>query len=163
VIAMEVPPIAAGPGALAGALAQCLPLPRGNVRALPRLSRCLVVNGSLHPTSAAQIDLGRMQGFFQGGWQCFDRDAGGTGLDRALRTGECIRRWIESSPVEALIVFGGDTAFGIHRALGSQPFEAYGEVVPGVPLSRSGDLFWITKAGGFGEPDILCDIQRRLT
>jgi uncharacterized protein YgbK (DUF1537 family) len=65
--------------------------------------------------------------------------------------------------MDALVVFGGDTAFGIHKALGGQPFEVWGEVLPGVPLSRSGDLFWITKAGGFGAADVLCGIRRILT
>ncbi len=159
VAAMEPPPIAAGPAALAGALAQCLPLPRCAVRGFPRLPRCLVVNGSRHPTSTSQIDAA----LFENGWEYFAEDCGGTGPDRAIRTGERIRKRIESSPVDALIVFGGDTAFGIHSALGSHPFEAYGEVVPGAPLSRSGNIFWITKAGGFGGRDILCDIRRRLT
>jgi uncharacterized protein YgbK (DUF1537 family) len=72
--------------------------------------------------------------------------------------GELVRRQIEISPVDVLTVFGGDTALGIHRALGGPPFEAWVEIVPGVPLSRCGDLFWITKAGGFGAADILCKI-----
>jgi uncharacterized protein YgbK (DUF1537 family) len=159
VLAMEPPPIAAGPAALAGALAQCLPLPRATIRKLPRLSRCLVVNGSRHPASAAQIESAH----FENDWEYFNEDCGGTGPERATRTGERIRQRIEDSPVDALVVFGGDTAFGIHSALGAHPFEAYGEVVPGVPISRSNGLFWITKAGGFGSPGILCDIRKRLT
>lgn len=158
VLAMDPTPIAAGPAALAGALAQLVPMHRGIVREHPRLSRFLVVNGSRHPVSAGQIDAARADG----GWDFFEVDCGGTGLDRALRAGERIRQRIEASPVDALIVFGGDTAFGIHRALDLNPFESHGEVVPGVPISRSGNLFWITKAGGYGAPGILCDIRRRL-
>lgn len=164
ILATDSPPLAAGPAALAGALAQCVPsLPRGEVRPLPRLPRCLVVNGSLHPTSVAQVAFAQTQRCFASGWQYFAADPGSTGPDRAGQTGEGVRRRIEASPVDALVVFGGDTAFGIHRALGGRPFEVWGEVLPGVPLSRCGDLFWVTKAGGFGAPDILCDLRRALT
>jgi uncharacterized protein YgbK (DUF1537 family) len=121
-----------------------------------------VVNGSLHPASAAQVALARAAGCFHGGWRLFEEDPGGAGLDRAARMGELVRRQIETSPVDALTVFGGDTAVGIHRALGGPPFEAWAEIVPGVPLSRCGGLFWITKAGGFGAADILCQIQNMM-
>ena len=164
ITAMDPPPLAAGPAALAGALAQCIPsLCRGEVRAPPRLTRCLVINGSLHPASLGQVAFARTQSCFVGGWRCFDDAPGSAGLDRAGQTGERVRRLIANSPVDALVVFGGDTVFGIHRALGGQPFEAWCEVLPGVPLSRCGDLFWVTKAGGFGAPDILCSIRRALT
>jgi D-threonate/D-erythronate kinase len=163
IMAMDPPPLAAGPAALAGALAQCIPLCRGEVRALPRLPRCLVVNGSLHPASIAQVDFARTHRCFEGGWRYLEADPGSSGRDRTGQTGECVRQLIASSLVDALVVFGGDTAFGIHQRLGGQPFEAWGEVLPGVPLSRCGDLFWVTKAGGFGAPDFLCDLRRILT
>ena len=164
ITAVDPPPLAAGPAALAGALAQCIPwLPRGEIRLWPRLPRCLVVNGSLHPASIAQVAFARTQRCFQGGWRYFDDDPETAGLRRAGQIGERVRRLLEASPVDALIVFGGDTAFGLHRALGGQLFEAWGEVLPGVPLSRCGNRFWITKAGGFGAPDVLCDIRRILT
>lgn len=164
ITAMDPPSLAAGPAALAWALAQCIPsMCRGEVRCLPRLPRCLVINGSLHPASVAQVAFARARGCFVGGWRYFDDAPGCAGLDRARQTAERVRCLIRTSPVDALVVFGGDTAFGIHRALGGQPFEVWDEVLPGVPLSRSGDLFWVTKAGGFGAPDMLCNIQRALT
>jgi len=164
IAAVDPPPLAAGPAALAGALAQCIPLLcRGEVRPLPRLPRCLVINGSLHPASAAQVAFARTERCFEGGWRYFDDAPEAAGLNRAGQTGECVRSLIEASPVDALVVFGGDTAFGIHRALGGQPFEVWGEVLPGVPLARCGDLFWVTKAGGFGAPDLLCNLRRAVT
>jgi D-threonate/D-erythronate kinase len=164
IMAMDPLPLAAGPAALAGALAQCVPsLPRAEVRPLPRLPRCLVVNGSLHPASLAQVAFARTHRCFEGGWRYFDDRSEAAGTGRAGQTGECVRHLIEASPLDALVVFGGDTTFGIHRALGGQPFDAWGEVLPGVPLSRCGDLFWVTKAGGFGAPDILCQLWRALT
>jgi len=165
IVAVDPPSLAAGPAALAGALAQCLPaLCRGEACALPRLPRCLVINGSLHPASAAQVAFARMARCFEGGgWRCFEDHPEGAGSNRADQIGERVHRLIDASPVDGLVVFGGDTAFGIHQALGGQPFEVWGEVLPGVPLARCGQLFWVTKAGGFGAPDILCSIRRALT
>lgn len=157
------PVIAAGPAALAGALAECLDLDRKETRGLPKLPRCLVVNGSMHPVSAAQIEFAQNHGCFQNGWRYIDDHGDGSGSDRAIQTGDCIRRVVESSQIDGIVIFGGDTAFGIHQALGSRPFDPYGEIMTGVPVSRCGDLFWITKAGGFGAPDMLCNIQRKLT
>jgi uncharacterized protein YgbK (DUF1537 family) len=155
--------IAAGPAALAGALARCLPLAGRGIQPFPRLPRCLLVNGSLHPTSQEQVAFATTHGCLDAGWRTLEDDSGGLGLDRARRTGEAVRRSLEAAPADAVIVFGGDTASGVHHALGGQPFEPLGEILPGVPLSRCGALYWITKAGGFGEPDVLCEIRRRLT
>lgn len=155
-------PIAAGPGALGGALASCLRSAMGTAPALPRVSRCLVINGSTHPVSAQQIKFAQNFGCFDDEWIYFTGAGSGAGLARAAHTGEQVRKELDELRFEALIVFGGDTALGIHRALGSQDFYPRGEIAPGVPLSRCGDLFWITKAGGFGPPDLLCDIRRRL-
>jgi uncharacterized protein YgbK (DUF1537 family) len=160
----ETPPLLAGPAALAGALVDFMPLSRGGVRPVPRVSRCLVVNGSLHPVSAAQIEFARDHGCFENGWLLFEHEGlSGGGVDRALRTGELVHDLLTESSMDAVVVFGGDTAFGIHHAFGAPTFDPYREVYPGVPLSRCGDLFWITKAGGFGDPALLCEIRRRLT
>jgi D-threonate/D-erythronate kinase len=160
----QTPPLLVGPAALAGALVDFIPLSRGHVQPVPRMSRCLVVNGSLHPVAAAQIEFARDRGCFENGWLLFEHDGlSGAGVDRALRTGELVHDLLAKSPMDAVVVFGGDTAFGIHHAFGAPTFDSYGEVYPGVPLSRCGDLFWITKAGGFGDRDLLCEIRRRLT
>jgi uncharacterized protein YgbK (DUF1537 family) len=149
--------IAAGPAALAACLrSRCATVP------LPRVSRCLIVNGSMHPTSAQQVDFARGHDCFDDEWICFEGIHHGEGLEHSARIGVQVRQALSQSQFDALIVFGGDTALGIHRALGSHDFRPYGEAAPGVPASRCGDLVWITKAGGFGPPDLLCDIRRRL-
>jgi uncharacterized protein YgbK (DUF1537 family) len=155
--------IAAGPAALAGALAGHAQLPRQATQPSPHVSRCLVVNGSLHPTSAAQVEFAREHGCFDKHWRLFENDLGGAGLERAKRLGECVRTSLDVVPADALMVFGGDCAFGIHYAMGSPAFKPYRELLPGVPLSRCGNLYWITKAGGFGETGLICEIRRRLT
>ena len=170
-------PLAAGPAALAGALAAHLDLPRAGPPPWPPLGRCLLVNGSLHPVSIAQAAYARAHGWratlpgcapgalAKGGCYVLNPDAGlaGAGLERAAAAGELVRGILDRAPLDALIVFGGDTAFAIHRALGAPDFQPVGEIVPGVPVSRCAGRVWITKAGGFGLPSILCDIQRLLT
>jgi uncharacterized protein YgbK (DUF1537 family) len=158
-----VPPrICAGPAALAGSLAQLIGSPAGRIE-FPPVSRCLVVNGSMHPASIQQMNVAKEHGIFDDHWKALGETMDGSGSERALLVGEYVRRILSSEDFDAVIVFGGDTAFGIHRALGSAPFEAIGEIAPGVAVSRSDDLLWITKAGGFGAPDILATIRRRLT
>jgi D-threonate/D-erythronate kinase len=148
IVSQNPRPIAAGPAALAQALVACLG--HEHTPEFPRLSRCLVVNGSLHPASAAQIESARHADV--NGWRILDHNP----------APEKVRHELATNPYDGLIVFGGDTAFAIHRALNAPAFEPIGEVLPGVPLSRCGDLTWITKAGGFGPPDLLLQLQRCL-
>lgn len=155
--------ICAGPAALAGALAMQFSAGAKPPIEFPRISRCLVANGSLHPMSVAQIAIAQQKGFFDENWKLLDEPVEGFGSERALRVGECVRRILNCERFDALVVFGGDTALGIHRAVGSHSFQAVGEITPGVAVSRSGDLLWITKAGGFGPTDILATIRHRLT
>ena len=163
ILGTPAPVVAAGTGALAGAMAARLRRPDVGKLMWPRIARCLVVNGSLHPASIEQIGLAKRQGCFDGEWNLLGGLEQGYGWERALCTGKEVKSRLLGSPLDALVVFGGDTAFGIHQALGAEPFDSLGELLPGVPLSRSGDLFWITKAGGFGNPEVLCDIRKRLT
>src|SRR5207253_1272048 len=94
--------LSAGPAALAEALASRIDIPRTPVPPFPKARRCLVVNGSLHPLSARQAAVAS------------DRDwtivhDGGPGI------GERVRALVDA--IDALIIFGGDTAFEILRAL----------------------------------------------
>ena len=76
---------------------------------------------------------------------------------------------------DAILVIGGDTAFAVVAELGLPPLLPVREIVPGVPVTRieatqlaqalpgrRRDLFLITKAGGFGERDVLCRVRERL-
>jgi uncharacterized protein YgbK (DUF1537 family) len=155
--------IAAGPAALAGALAAQVRLPRQPAPPPPRLSSCLVINGSLHPASSAQVAYAREHRCLDQRWRVFEEDPGGAGLERAQRLGELVRHYLDATPAEALMVFGGDSALGIHLAMGSPPLTPYRELLPGVPLSHCGNLYWITKAGGFGDAGLICELRRQLT
>jgi uncharacterized protein YgbK (DUF1537 family) len=147
----EPPWLAAGTAALAEAIAGLIDLPRVPVPPFPRVRRCLVVNGSLHPQSARQAAAMRSDGH----WEILSQ--GGPGI------GQLALERIDG--FDALLVFGGDTAFSILEALGSKTLVPRGEVVPGVPVSilPGRELTFITKAGGFGPVDILASIRNLLS
>lgn len=151
------PVIVAGPAAIAGALAEeCMPGPSELI--MPSHLRCLVINGSLHPVSTDQISSHS----FEANWIRFEYEGPEHGLDRANRLGFEVKALLTEHHFDAIIVFGGDTAFGIHQALGAVDFESCGEILPGLPVSKSQGTYWITKAGGFGKADLLQRLREKL-
>ncbi len=114
----------------------------------PTLRRTLVVNGSLHERSAEQVRLAQLAWRGREGWDFGDRET-------------AARQWREGD-YDGAIVFGGDTAYRITTALGSPPLAPLGEVLAGVPVSRCGASWLVTKAGGFGAPDLLCRLRELL-
>jgi uncharacterized protein YgbK (DUF1537 family) len=178
-LAAETRLIVAGPAAIAGALARKMALPHGGPRPpQPAITRCLVINGSLNPRSLEQIQYAMAAGWPAiepnceapaAGWFVFRLNLDGSkrGLERAATLGRAVAETVHEWALDALMVVGGDTAYGIHAALGHPLFDSWGEVAPGVSLSHvrlpeGHRLSFITKAGGFGPPEILCDIRRRL-
>ena len=158
--------LAAGPAAFAEAIARRLNLPRAAAPAWPAISSCLVINGSRHELSARQVCHAEKLG-----WRVADaRAVAGSEwviLDAsadAKTMGEIVRDVMTRVSLDALAVFGGDTAYGILQAIGNPPLRPLGEIVPGVPLSRVAgrDLSLITKAGGFGPVDVLPAVRRAL-
>jgi D-threonate/D-erythronate kinase len=137
--------LAAGPAALVEAIVARIKVPRGPVAPFPKARRCLVVNGSLHPLSARQAAAMASDGE----WTILSQ--GGAGVGQKVRA--------LADAFDALVIFGGDTAFEILQALECTVLRPIGEIVPGVPVSRarfSGrELIIMTKAGGFGPVDIL--------
>ena len=85
-----IPPLAAAQG-ICRSGCDCVASEPEEADALPRLPRCLVVNGSLIWSSAAQIAFARTHGCFDDGWVCLDQQGTGSGLNRALHTGEIVR------------------------------------------------------------------------
>jgi uncharacterized protein YgbK (DUF1537 family) len=168
ILASESFRIVAGPAAIAEALAARLgspsPIP------WPSLGRCLVVNGSLHDTSRAQIRMAVDRGTISTGadspWFLYEPDVpeGGDPLDIARSTGVEVARLLSSERFDAVLVFGGDTAHGLLESLGLPVLRPLGEILPGVPLSSIDKRreFIMTKAGGFGPPDLLARLRRRI-
>lgn len=135
------PVVAAGPAALAGALAQALGIVSKAPERWPQISDCVVINGSAHPASSAQVEMARQQGI---PW-AFDRAAGAH---------------------DTLIIFGGDTARGVLHRLDDPVLHPLGEILPGVPVSlfehEGRRRVLISKAGGYGAPDLLLRLYARL-
>jgi uncharacterized protein YgbK (DUF1537 family) len=132
--------LVAGPAAVGGALAGELGL-APQVEAWPRVPRCRIVNGSMHPASAAQVQMANERGLPALGW------AEGP-PDKSCR---------------AMIVFGGDTARRLLRGFNNPLLYPVGEPLPGVVLSRFGNCrVLISKAGGFGAPDLLLRLHELL-
>src|SRR5579885_2813568 len=160
--------LAAGPAALAEAIAERL-RPGAVARpAWPVVRTCLIVNGSLHPVSLAQVRYAAERGCAGGsGWDLLPlpEAAGLSGQAYAARLGEAVRAAIQARLPDALVIFGGDTAAAILRALGCTALRPVGELLPGVPLARleRRALWLISKAGGFGPPDVLCALRNLLS
>jgi uncharacterized protein YgbK (DUF1537 family) len=172
---------AAGLGrALAGALGLAAPpatLPAGAAR--------LVVVGSLHPASRAQVDaLARRAAAvvtvdeehdgdltpaieaLRGGRPAVVTSATGT-IDRtpaaresmARRLGRAAARVIAGARPDLVAVTGGDTARALLEALRPRRFDLLGAPADGLALGRlalaaGSALPLLTKAGGFGGPDL---------
>jgi uncharacterized protein YgbK (DUF1537 family) len=157
---------------------------------LPSIRSALVVSGSSHDASLRQIARAQALGWpvraieripqsiSESFWLVLDSPmpAGASGGEHTANLGALARDAIRSTKLDAVIVFGGDTAYGMVQALGFPPLHPIGEVLPGIPVSRldardlrsevgerDRDLILITKAGGFGGPDLLGTIRERMT
>jgi uncharacterized protein YgbK (DUF1537 family) len=80
----------------------------------------------------------------------------------AEQTGNIVRQILAAGVFRTLVVFGGDTLAGIARANHWQEFEPLTELEPGISISvpAKTDLSLISKAGGFGDPDVVSRIVR---
>ncbi len=188
----ERPVLVAGTGGFASYWARAIPVTRGfEAPSRDPARRVLICSGSLHPVSARQLEFARKSGLAvhyletdaradesierslvesiaEGGWVALavSRTAQGEPQEIARRLGIIASRAAKWVGADALVVFGGDTVFAILSALGVNAIEPRGEVLPGVPASaialRGRTVQLVTKAGGFGEPDILEVIRRHL-
>jgi uncharacterized protein YgbK (DUF1537 family) len=184
----EGPRIVAGTGGFAGHWARSISVTRAfRPPGAGRARRILVASGSLHPASLAQIgraaraglrvqtltadprdERSAVKALSEETWSALAVSPEGQGdpAGIAAKMGRIVRRTVEAADTDALVVFGGDTLFAILNALGVKSLEPAGEVLPGVPVSTirlpGRTIRLVTKAGGFGEPDILQIIRRHL-
>jgi len=82
-------------------------------------------------------------------------------LQQALQSATA--RLLDSAAPGATILVGGDTALKVYEQCGAKGIRILGDVEPGIPWGRwiggrMDGLPLVTKAGGFGNPDTLCDI-----
>ncbi|SPF40017.1 hypothetical protein SBA4_2470038 [Candidatus Sulfopaludibacter sp. SbA4] len=156
--------IIAGPASVAAEIAAQFAQPRAPAPThWPRIRKCLIVNGSLHEVSVGQMAFAEAHGCLStsatAGWRILHLPipAATRPLEIAAATGRLVLQCLSETELDAVMVFGGDTAFGILKALGCPPLEPIGEVVTGVPVSRvlNRNLYFITKAGGFGDESLI--------
>ena len=92
------------------------------------------------------------------------REVDAEAVARSLAMGVVAR--VRARPVAALLATGGDTAIAILRALSCASLRVMGDLVPGIPYSKlevdARPLLLLTKAGGFGGPETLVEVVRRL-
>ncbi|MCL6546294.1 MAG: hypothetical protein K6T61_13780 [Bryobacteraceae bacterium] len=180
--------VAAGTAGYCGPWAEVLPLRRRVERRQVTARRCLVASGSRNPITARQLGRARELGMpisklpdsaaedeatvqqlaaalRKEPWAML-ATSGTSPEDVSLRIGSVVRRVVEQVELDGLVVFGGDTAAGVLRALGVEAVEPLREVLPGVPLSsielRDRRLAFVTKAGGFGGVELVGELRRAL-
>jgi len=64
--------------------------------------------------------------------------------------------------LSGIIITGGATALAVTKKLGVKNIEILDEIQPGVPVLRLDKLTAVTKAGGFGQQDILIQATKYL-
>lgn len=89
--------------------------------------------------------------------------AGRLHLIIAEHLGAAVVRVLKEQLVDVLAVFGGDTLHGIVRCLRGQAVFPEREIFPGIVQSvlqtPEGDRVIVSKAGGFGETDVICALR----
>lgn len=156
--------IAAGPSSLLQAAARVL-APECRPLDFPVVRRALVVSGSRHERSRQQI-MTAHEACERWGWRVLlaPNDHQGDSLTFAAQFGKAAMREFESDRFDTIVVFGGDTAFSILQAMNIDNVEPIGEMLPGVPVSLlPGNKTLITKAGGFGNPELLFELHERVS
>jgi uncharacterized protein YgbK (DUF1537 family) len=146
--------VAAGP---AGWIRKWAPPGTGSA-ALPRVERWLVVCGSLHPRSRRQAERARELGM-----AVLMSDAA-MGADPDAVAAELAARAVDAmAGADGLLILGGDTARAVWRAMGVELLVPLPEVLPGVAASRGWgcETVFVTKAGGFGEDDLVDQVRER--
>ncbi|PYM36112.1 MAG: hypothetical protein DME15_04835 [Candidatus Rokuibacteriota bacterium] len=159
-LALEAPPLLAGSAGLARALAERLGLLAGPA-SLPT-GRWLIVAGSLSPSTRRQIAEARRAGLRV----LATPDAGrGDAATAAAEVGAEAARLLAAEPFDLVVVTGGETAVALYRALGATRLDLVGAPQPGLALGWLGmpgraDLAVLTKAGGFGPPNLFVSLAR---
>jgi uncharacterized protein YgbK (DUF1537 family) len=141
--------IFAGSGGLGREWVRRLPC---SPKPLARLSakRIVVICGSRHPVSREQARRAEANGHLV--IASPDYDTFGASKHVARESAQRL------DGIDAVFVFGGDTAYALLKELKLTELIPVREIVPGVPVSRAGRLLFITKAGGFGSPDIVEEV-----
>ena len=185
--AMDLPGVLlAGSAGLAGAAARAwgfaAPAPP-----TPAPGGWLVVAGSRHPATRAQVDalessgsagarldaagepdLAKVVAALRAGKPAFlsiHVDLEGAAQDIAARLASAAKAVLAEASPALLVLTGGDTARAVMRALGARRLELTGAPASGFALGRlvvdsTSMIPILTKAGGFGTPDLFVALAR---
>src|SRR5438874_2694502 len=161
VLELDAPPLLVGSAGLALALARRLGLAAARVDPPPG-ERWLIVAGSQHPATRRQVEAAREAGLMV----LATPDA--PQADRAGAVAELAaqaRARLDAERIDVAIVTGGETLVALYHALGPEPPDLEGAPRPGLALGRlrapgRQPLAVVTKAGGFGEPDLFVSLVR---
>jgi uncharacterized protein YgbK (DUF1537 family) len=152
---LAAPPVLVGAAGLARALAACLGL-LGSDAEIPVGGRWLIVAGSAHPATRAQIAAARAAGLTVLATADEPESDRGAAVTRLVAQA---RATLASGSYDVVVVTGGETAVALYRALGAERVDLLGAPCAGLAFGhlRFGDrtLPLVTKAGGFGLPDLL--------
>jgi uncharacterized protein YgbK (DUF1537 family) len=148
-----------GAAGLGRALAARLSLLAEEVELSPE-GRWLLVAGSRHPATRAQVVAARAAGLTV--VSAPDEPARDRG-DVARRLAAEARELLECQDFDGVAVTGGETAIALCEALGAETIDLIGPPRPGLALGRLRTprrpaLSLLTKAGGFGEPDLFVSL-----
>lgn len=162
-LALDRPPLLVGSAGLGHALAARL-----NLLAVPAVvpsrRRWLIVAGSRHPATRAQVETARAAGV-----RVLTPGAGDepdpTRVAAALA--EEARRVLSQEPVDVVVVAGGETAAALYRTLEAERLDLVGPAGPGLAfgyLRAPGfpGLPWLSKAGSFGPPDLFVTLGQEV-
>jgi uncharacterized protein YgbK (DUF1537 family) len=157
--AADPSPLLVGSAGLAGALARRLGL-LGAPVAAPR-GRWLIVAGSRHPVTLGQVACARRAGLTV---LTPGAAAGDPGQVAAALAAQARAR-LAAGGYDVVAVTGGDTALALYEALEACGIELLGAPAPGLALGRlrarlRDGLVLLTKAGGFGGPELFVDLAR---
>jgi uncharacterized protein YgbK (DUF1537 family) len=163
-LALDPAPLLIGSAGLARALAARLSL-LAERTPLPPCRRWLVVAGSRHPATRAQIAVAREAGIrvlASVSAESAERE------DVAMRLAAEARDVLERERFDLVAVTGGQTAVALYRALDAERIDLVGAPGPGLALGYlrapgHSALPILTKAGGFGAPDLFVSLLREVS
>ena len=153
-------PLLVGSAGLAGALARRLGL-AASAPPLPTGGRWLIVAGSRHAATRAQVAAARRAGLEV--LAAPEGDAADPHAVAAALAAE-VRRRLDKDAWDLVVATGGDTAVALYRALDAERVDLLGAPRPGLALGHlrtpaRPPLALLTKAGGFGAPDLLVTLH----
>ncbi len=162
-LAADTRPVLAGSAGLARPLAARLGRLGGRA-ALPA-GRWLIVAGSRHRATRRQIAEARQAGLRVLATPDAEHpDAAGAATELATEAA----RALATERFDLVVVTGGDTAVALFTALGASRIDLTGAPWPGLALGRlrapdRSELPVLTKAGGFGPPDLFVSLFKEAT